>query len=126
MSNLRPLSNNVLFVWVDEIKGNEDYQHASGLIIERKLDRTRDRWGKVIAVGADELDIEVGDYILPEKTHEPFGANHIVKEFADQNIEVWMTKAKDILLVSQDETVTHTMNGMEPLFDLKAIEGRTQ
>lgn len=119
MSNVRPLSSNVLFVWCDEIADNKTFTHKSGLIIDRKIDRTRDRWGKVIAIGPNEKEIEVGDFILPEKTHQPFGANAILEELKNQNIEVWMTNADDILLISKDESVTHSLNGSDLLFNLK-------
>ena len=70
-----------LFVWVDELE--DFFEHSSGLIIRRTLDRSRPRWGKVV-VAHPTSSVQVGEYILPEAAHDYFGGVY-------DGIEVWMT-----------------------------------
>jgi len=92
--------DNVMFVWVDELY--EDYEHSSGLVIARTLSKTRDRWGMAVRVG-DNSEVKVGEYILPEKCKDDFGAVY-------EGIELWTTTDDMIFVVSDDITATYQVN----------------
>ena len=93
--------DSIVFCWIDELE--TEWQHSSGIVIARTLDRKKDRWGKVLKVHPSIKDIKYGDYILPEKTHEPFGG-------VWEGLEIWMTYSKDITLVTPDKSFTETLN----------------
>lgn len=100
-SELRAIDNAVIYAWIDELE--DEFVLQSGIAIARTLDRTRPRWGKVVAVGPESL-VKVGQYVLPENTHDCFGAVY-------NGLELWKTYDEWVVLASSDPKITQTMNG---------------
>jgi co-chaperonin GroES (HSP10) len=95
-----PLKNKIL---VAEM--NFDNQRTvSGIIIPKdngKVNGIHPRWGKVWAVGPEQTDVKVGDWILVEHGRWTRGIEH---ETADgETIELRMVENAAILLVSDEE-----------------------
>jgi hypothetical protein len=102
--------NTALFVWVDELE--EEFQHASGLVIARTLSKERERWGQVVLSNC--FDVEIGEYIVVEKTSEPFGA-------LIGGLEHWLVERDCILYASKDKSCTETYTGDVKAINLAAI-----
>lgn len=90
----------VLFTWMDDHE--QEFTHASGLIIKRELNTKRERWGRVVKT-TDDSELKVGEFILPEKVDPEFGTVY-------NGIELWRTYDEHILLVSSDITATYSIN----------------
>ena len=86
----------VLFVWCDEIEADE-ITTAAGIILKVTLSKDKPRWGKVVKTTADS-EVQVGEYILPLKTKDPFGC-------VIGGLEHWTTDDTEIQLVTDDRTV---------------------
>lgn len=102
---LKVQNKKVLFVWVDECEGLEF--ERNGLIIQRKPDAQRMRWGKVVAIGDKVTDVAIDEYILPEATQEPFGAK---LRQGEEEIEVWACQENDIMCTTDDVAETYNLN----------------
>ena len=102
---LIPIRDNVLITDM-----NFEEQKTSGGIIIRsddgKSEGVKPRWGKVWAIGKDQKDVQVGEWILIEHGRWTRGL-----EIEDQESEKTIRRVdnKDILMVSddpmQDETI---------------------
>jgi len=99
-TKIKPLGDNIVFYWVDDVE--DSYELSSGIVIARTLSKNRDRWGKIVAVGPKSA-AEVGQYVLPDKVCEPFGAMW-------EGLEIWRTRDDMVVCVSDDYEVTKTMN----------------
>ena len=81
----------------------------------------RPRWGEVIAVGPEQEDVSVGEYVLVEHGRWTRGMNIVV---ADEEIVLRRIDVNDVLLVSKtkqtDETWSTAVVGES---DLHRIEG---
>ena len=104
---IQVLTNGIVFRWLDSYA--DDVFVKSGLIITRKKDKDRARWGRVLAIGPEVTQVAVGEYIMPEKTQQPFGA--LVKDEYDHKlVEYWKTYESDIMLVTDDIKDTYQTN----------------
>lgn len=104
--------NAVLFVWLDE--NEEEFVHKSGIVIKRTLAKDKERWGVIVKVHPTVTDVQVGEYIVVDKTHEPFSC--VINGLA--HWQVWL---KDIRMVSADKSVTESLKG-----DVEAINVRSE
>ena len=105
MTDLKTWGTNILFTWCDE--ETAEFTTSFGLVIQRKLDKTRPRWGKIIAVGSLSTAV-AGEYLLPENVPEPYGAHH---EIDSKLVEVWRTTDERTICVTDDITATYCLNG---------------
>lgn len=90
----------ILFVWQDELEPVE-ITNSFGLILHNNLSKDKPRWGKVVKTTPDS-GVEVGEWILPEKTVEPFGC--VIGE-----VEHWRTTSDKVLLVTGDLSVAKSI-----------------
>lgn len=101
---LRPLNNTVLFKFLDDTsaKGGRFAERTKSSIIIPVLDsvqKTTNRWGRVVAVGPKVDGLEPGDFILIQALQWTFGA-----EYDDQ--KVWKTNPDQVIVVTNDESET--------------------
>jgi hypothetical protein len=89
-----------LFIWVDEVE--DEFTHSSGIVIKKTLAKNRERWGQVMISNIPGL--EVGEYIVVDAVHEPFGC-------VINGLEHWMSYSKNIVCASPDHEVTNTFAG---------------
>lgn len=101
---LRPLGDAILFAFLDD--------HASGRFIERNKSgiilTNQDymsqanvpRWGKALAIGADCLDVKIGDLILIEP-------GMWTTAFKHDGVEVWKTDEKKVMAITDDVNDTY-------------------
>ena len=109
MTTLRPLKDNILFTWLD---GEEDETTtASGIVLTRDLNKERNRWGRIIAVGPHST-ARVGEFILCDNHVEPYGAKHPDDKRTDRNEarDVWRVRDENVLCVTDDYNVTMPLN----------------
>ena len=92
----------VLFQFVDELEGQQEFKTSFGLVIERKLAKNKPRWGKCIKSTAD-CEVKPGEFFLPENTIEPYGCNI-------NGVELWRCKDSDISLVADDIEAVNEYN----------------
>lgn len=106
---LKPLYDSILFTWLDA--DEVEYVLESGIILQRSLDAHRERWGKVIAVGPLST-AKVGEYILPDRHVEPYGAKHpeASQDVRNSTTDVWRVRDNDVLCVTDDYHMTKPMN----------------
>lgn len=103
MATLRPLSNTVLFQFLDRTDGKMGSfteRTRSGLIIPTvKSTQKVARWGTVVAVGPKVEGLEPGDFIMIEALmwtrHEVF-----------EGQKIWKTNDEKILFVTNDIALT--------------------
>jgi co-chaperonin GroES (HSP10) len=109
MTTLRTFKDNILFTWVDAQE--QEVTLASGIVLQRKLDKNRDRWGVIIAVGPLST-ATVGEYILPDSHVEAYGAKHpdSNQDVRDSVSDVWRVRDENVLCVSNDISVTTPFN----------------
>jgi hypothetical protein len=98
-TKLEAINDTVVFYWVDD--ESLEFKTGAGIIIQRNLRKDRDRWGCVVSTGPKVTQVAVGEYILPEKVNNPFGAVY-------QGLEVWATAEENIILASSDYEDTKT------------------
>lgn len=102
---LRPIKNTII---VSEMNFDERIT-ASGLIIpsdDKKSSGIRPRWGKVWAVGPEQKDVKVGQYVLVAHGRWTRGVKfngEIVRKIDN----------KDILLVSDEPQLDETFNDLD-------------
>lgn len=90
-----------LFVFNDELEPLE-ITNSFGLILHNNnLSKNKPRWGKVVKTTSDS-GVEIGEYILPEKTIEVFGC-------VIGGVEHWRCTSDQILLVTSDINVVHNL-----------------
>ncbi len=110
--NIRPLNDSVI-VQDMEFKGR---QLSSGVILlgdDGKADGIRPRWGKVYAIGPDQQDVRVGQWICVAHGRWTRGLD-IEDDQGEKTIR--RIDPKDILLVSDDhpgadDTVSEAVSG---------------
>lgn len=106
---LRPLKDNIL---VTEMAFTERISHG-GIVLpsdDMKNSGIRPRWGKVYAVGPEQKDIEVGQYILV--SHGRWTRGIKVNDGEKDHI-VRKVDTKDILLVSDEFIEDQTIGDRE-------------
>lgn len=97
--NLRPLRKNIL---VTEMSF-EERKTSSGIIIrsdDGKAHGVRPRWAKVWAIGPEQTDVKVGDWIYVEHGRWTRGVD---VEEDGKEITVRMVDPDSVLLISDDE-----------------------
>lgn len=108
---LKPLKDNILFQWIDDFE--QETTLASGIVLQRSLNKERNRWGQIIAVGPLS-QAKVGEYILPADHVEAYGAHcEDVKE------QIWRVRDENVLLLSTDYNHTEPLNDTRSHTDLK-------
>lgn len=99
MSTLKPLSNNIMFSFLDITggeKGRFTDTHRSGIILVPSVSSQKvHRWGKVQAVGPKVDGVVLGDYILIEALMWMEGTEV-------DNIKMWKTDDSKVLAVTSD------------------------
>lgn len=101
MSSMKFQKQRIAFSFLDTTyKGHFKSQTSWGFELENKLDDAKSpRWGKVLGIGEDVTNVEVGDYIFIEQMMWSLNINH-------DNARFWVTDEKNVLLVSKDEPKT--------------------
>ena len=106
IQKLKALGDNVI---VSDMEFDQRIS-AGGIIIpndDMKNSGIRPRWGKVYAIGPDQKDIKVGQYIMVAHGRWTRGI-----KIEDENGEVTIRKVdlKDVLLISDEPVNDHTMS----------------
>ena len=104
LTKLTPLKDRVV---VADMKFTERFS-AAGILIpsdDMKVQGVRPRWGKVYAVGPDQKDIQVGQWVLVEHGRWTRGID-ITDPTGDHTIR--MVDNKDIIAVSDEEVLDET------------------
>lgn len=109
VNNLRPLKDHVL---VSEMTFNERISHG-GIVLrsdDMKSVGIRPRWGKVYAIGPEQSDIKVGQYILISHGRWTRGI-----KIKDKNGEhtIRRVDTKDVLLISDEPVEDYTIGDKE-------------
>lgn len=97
VNNIKPLSNNVLFQFEDDVRDGMFFDvEKSGIIIGKSCDGSakQPRWGKVLAVGpdVDTNDVNVGQRILID-------ALRWTEAYTINERKYWFTRVTEILCV---------------------------
>lgn len=118
--SIRPLHDRVVVSDMDF----GDRITNGGIIVpsdDRKSEGIRPRWGRVFAIGPEQSDIKVGEYILVAHGRWTRGVSI---EIGDEDVVLRMVDNDDILLVSDepmaDETWSTAITGHS---DRKVIDG---
>lgn len=106
----------VVFRWVDTIKEEREFVR-NGILIQRKTDKNRTRWGLVVTAGPNSK-IKAGQYILPEKTYgwdspaiqQVEGGNYYLDGEDEKIVTLFKTKEQWCAFVSDDISVTYATN----------------
>lgn len=104
ISELHPVRDKIV---VSDMQFNERFS-ASGIIIlndNGKIEGIRPRWGKVYAVGPDQIDVKVGQWVLI--SHGRWTRGIKVEDTVDEKT-LRMVDNKDILLVSDERVLDET------------------
>jgi co-chaperonin GroES (HSP10) len=99
ISHLQPIRDKVI---VSDMQFNERFS-AGGIVIlndNGKIHGIRPRWGKVYAVGPEQTDVKIGQWILVSHGRWTRGVK-IEDSNGEQTLR--MVDNKDILLVSDEE-----------------------
>jgi co-chaperonin GroES (HSP10) len=105
LSKLRPLNDTII---VSEMSFDQRLSQGGILLIndDMKSSGIRPRWGKVYAVGPEQKDVQVGQYIMIAHGRWTRGI-----KIEDDNGEQIIRKVdpKDVLMVSDDPVEDYTM-----------------
>lgn len=95
--SITPLHNSILFVFDDEVTGNEfNNKTASGIVYKSySMDTTTARWATVLAVGPKVKEVVVGDNILIESLKWTEGT-----KMPDGN-KIWRTEEEWVMCIRQ-------------------------
>lgn len=105
IGTLRPLKNKI---FVSDMQFSIEKTH-SGILLpsdDGKGSGVHPRWGKVFAIGPNQKDVKVGQWILLEHGRWSRGITYVNEN--DEEIEIRLADTKAILLVS-DEKPNGTM-----------------
>jgi co-chaperonin GroES (HSP10) len=106
VSNLRPLADTVL---VSDMNFKERFT-SGGIVLlgdDGKTSGIRPRWGRVFAVGPDQKDVKVGDWIYVAHGRWTRG---LEIESDDGSFTIRKVDPKDIMLVSNEQPADDTMS----------------
>lgn len=98
-SKLRPIQAHIL---VRDMNFGEQYS-SGGIYIpsdDGKSEGVKPRWAKVYAIGPDQQDVEVGQWILVE--HGRWTRGLIVEEDDGTEFNIWRVDPTGILMVSEE------------------------
>jgi co-chaperonin GroES (HSP10) len=105
VSKLKPLNDTII---VSEMSFDQRLSQGGILLIndDMKSSGIRPRWGKVYAVGPEQKDVQVGQYIMIAHGRWTRGI-----KIEDDNGEQIIRKVdpKDVLMVSDDPVEDYTM-----------------
>ena len=109
MTTLTPLRDSILFVWLDAEES--ETKTTSGIVLKRDLNKNRNRWGRIIAVGPLS-QAKVGEYICPDSHVEAWGAKHpdSNQELRDSASDIWRVRDENVLVLSSDYNDTLPLN----------------
>lgn len=100
VGTIKPLKDNILVANMDF--GNE--KTKAGIIVtsdDGKTSGIKPRWGQVYAIGPDQKDVNIGDWILIEHGRWTRTINYETDN--GDELELRMIDKKSILLVSDDK-----------------------
>ena len=95
-NEIKPLNNNILFTFVDDVRQGMFYDvEKSGIIVGKSYDGSAKeaRWGLVLAVGPEVSNIQAGQKILIE----PLRWTEALKV---NDRSVWFTRESEIMCVT--------------------------
>jgi co-chaperonin GroES (HSP10) len=114
LSKLRPIRNNIVVV---DMEFGEQIT-ATGLVLmsdDGKSEGVKSRWGRVYAVGPEQIDVKVGEWILLE--HGRWSRGFTVLDDDDNDVVIRRADPNGILMVTDEKpnqiiygnhsTVTH-------------------
>ena len=116
--DVQPLDDWIIIRWMDTFKEESEFKR-SGLVIQRKLERTRGNWAKVIAIGPKVQHVKVGEFVLPTQTYKQFseypnevegGMVSLTGEPTGPFVIYYKTKEEWCPLVSDDIAATYELN----------------
>ena len=108
---IRPIRDNVLVV---DMKFDEQ-RTAGGIIIpndDGKTEGIKPRWGKVWAVGPEQKDVAVGDWVLVE--HGRWTRGHTLETENGDELIFRMVETKSIMMTA-DEPPSDVSFGLESI-----------
>lgn len=97
---LELLSDKVAFLFLENMANNTFKSVTkSGIILAEKTENQvgKARWGKVLLVGPDAQELEVGDFILVEPLRWTTAL-----DLDNSGDEFWMTDEKSVMAVSKE------------------------
>ena len=100
IGTIRPLHDNV---FISDMEFGEQFT-AAGLIVKSDNGKTNGihpRWGKVFAIGPDQEDVQVGDWICVE--HGRWSRTVEWESESGETIEVRLVDKKAIMLISDEK-----------------------
>lgn len=102
---IRPLKDNVI---VSDMAFTERISNGGIVILDddMKSSGIRPRWGKVYAIGPEQKDVEVGQYVLVSHGRWTRGVK-IIDDLGEKTIR--KVDTKEILLVSDEPVYDTTM-----------------
>jgi len=106
VKSITPIKDHVL---VSEMQFNERYS-AGGIFLpsdDGQVQGIIPRWGKVYAVGPEQEDIKVGEFICVAHGRWTRGINII--DGNDEEHTIRRVDVEDILMVSDEEQINETM-----------------
>lgn len=105
IKSIKPLHDNVI---VTDMAFNERISNGGIVILndDMKSSGIRPRWGKVYAVGPEQTDIKVGQYVLVAHGRWTRGIK-ITDDLGEKTIR--KVDTKDILLVSDEPVYDETL-----------------
>ena len=94
---IKPLHNSIIFVFDEEVVGNEFNNKTESGIIYRSYstDVTTSRWATVLAIGPEVKEVVIGDNILIENLKWTEGC-----KMPDGN-KVWRTEEQWVMCIRQ-------------------------
>ena len=118
--NIHPLRDRIL---VSDMEFSERMT-TGGIIIpgdDAKSSGIRPRWGKVFAVGPEQHDVKVGEYVLVSHGRWTRG---VTIEVNGEDVVLRMIDNDDILLVSENPMADDTLStAVSAISDRSLIEG---
>ena len=101
---LRPLGHSFLFSFLNETSQGRFIERNSGVVILTNQNYneqgTQARWGKVLAIGSDVTDFNVGDYVLIEALQWTIQLKH-------EGVQYWKSDDSKVMAVTDDEQSTY-------------------
>ena len=98
METLRPLRDNVVLTNLER----GERKSAGGIVIlddDGKESGIRARWGQVFAVGLEQKDVKVGDWVLMQHGRWSVGRDLTLK--GRDSVRIWQADLKGMLGISE-------------------------
>jgi hypothetical protein len=100
---LRPLKNSFLFAFFNDTAQGLFFERNKGKIILTNKDWDSmgqfARWGRVLAVGPQVTDFNVGEIVLIEAGKWTIGFEH-------EGVRIWKSDQEKVIAIGEDESVT--------------------